>query len=109
MPVETHFSGGGRAIKAPASIKKKVWQQIALQRKTGTAPETTEQKNPQLCWDCIIFSTALKKWWQKELLLTTTHWPLAIKLSAFIFHFLSLTVSHILNRVSLRFIFGISL
>jgi hypothetical protein len=50
----------------------------SLQRKTGTAPETTEQ-NPQLLsnWGCIIaaISTALKKWWQKELLFTTTHWP----------------------------------
>jgi hypothetical protein len=53
--------------------------------KTGTAPETTEKKNPQLLsnWDCIIcgYFHGLKKWWQKRnYSLTTTHWPLAIKL-----------------------------
>jgi hypothetical protein len=45
----------------------------SLQRKTGTAPETTEQKNPQLLsiGDCIIAAifTALKKWWQKGITL----------------------------------------
>jgi hypothetical protein len=33
MPVETHFSGGGRATKAPASIRKGLTTN-SLQRKT---------------------------------------------------------------------------
>jgi hypothetical protein len=48
MPVETHFSGGGRATKKPRQHQEKDLTTNSLQRKTGTTPETTEQKNPQL-------------------------------------------------------------
>jgi hypothetical protein len=64
----------------------------SLQRKTGTAPETTEQKNPQLLsnWDCIIcgYFHGLKKMVAEKEPLTTTHWPVAIKLSVFYISFL---------------------
>jgi hypothetical protein len=39
-----------------------------------------------------IFTTL--KWQQCRITFTTTHWPLAIKLSAFFISFLGLTVSH---------------
>jgi hypothetical protein len=50
MPVKNHFFlvVVERLKEAPASIKKKDLTANSLQRKTGTAPETTEQKNPQL-------------------------------------------------------------
>jgi hypothetical protein len=47
MPVETHFSGGGRATKrSSCQHQEKGLTANSLQRKTGTAPETTEQKIP---------------------------------------------------------------
>jgi hypothetical protein len=56
---------------------------------SGRTEPGTIQKNPQLLCngDCIICGfQSLKKWWQKRnYYFTTTHWPVAIKLSAFYF------------------------
>jgi hypothetical protein len=69
MPVETTFLVCGRATKRSPASQEKGLTANSLQRKTGTAPETTEQKNPQLLviGDCImLYFHGLKKWWQKR-------------------------------------------